>query len=250
MARRAPSKTSTSPNLGRLHLPNSRDILPTATAANSQRITHRLHQRLIARPPLVDVREAERPFPILVAPLSPQLRPCLPARRIEDLTAPKEEPASPKTEEPKHEEPAAEHPVPSIKPGKPGEPLTMSSREIAELLGARHDNVRVTVERLANRGVIELPAMQEVVNHLGQKVREYHLDKRSSLIVVAQLSPEFTARVVDRWQELEERVATYQKAISTFDEAEILRMVGGVVKAVTERQTCRVLLCYCCLWRG
>ncbi len=28
--------------------------------------------------------------------------------------------------------------------------------------------------------------------------------KRDSIIVVAQLSPEFTARLVDRWKELEE----------------------------------------------
>ncbi|QRG09274.1 Rha family transcriptional regulator [Xanthobacter dioxanivorans] len=38
-------------------------------------------------------------------------------------------------------------------------------------------------------------------------IEVYQLDKRSCLIVVAQLSPEFTARVVDRWQELEQRVA-------------------------------------------
>jgi len=31
----------------------------------------------------------------------------------------------------------------------------------------------------------------------------YRLEKRDTLVVVAQLSPEFTARVVDRWQELE-----------------------------------------------
>ena len=35
----------------------------------------------------------------------------------------------------------------------------------------------------------------------------YQLDKRSSLIVVAQLSPQFTARIVDRWQELKAQVA-------------------------------------------
>lgn len=35
----------------------------------------------------------------------------------------------------------------------------------------------------------------------------YQLDKRSSLIVVAQLSPEFTARIIDRWQELEDQVS-------------------------------------------
>ena len=31
--------------------------------------------------------------------------------------------------------------------------------------------------------------------------------KRDSIVVVAQLSPEFTARLVDRWQELEAQVA-------------------------------------------
>jgi len=34
------------------------------------------------------------------------------------------------------------------------------------------------------------------------------LGKRNSIIVVAQLSPEFTARLVDRWQELEAAQAT------------------------------------------
>lgn len=38
---------------------------------------------------------------------------------------------------------------------------------------------------------------------VGAGVYEYMLDKRSSLVVVAQLCPEFTAAVVDRWQELE-----------------------------------------------
>ena len=30
----------------------------------------------------------------------------------------------------------------------------------------------------------------------------YHVGKRDSYIIVAQLSPEFTARIVDRWQAL------------------------------------------------
>jgi len=84
---------------------------------------------------------------------------------------------------------------------------TMTSLEISELVESRHDNVKQSIERLASRGIIELPTMQEVKNHLGQAVLVYQLDKRSSLIVVAQLSPEFTARVVDRWQELEAQVA-------------------------------------------
>lgn len=108
-----------------------------------------------------------------------------------------------------------EHNRPEIKMpaimGGAGEPLTMSSREIAELVEARHDNVKVTIERLVKRGVIAQPATQDMKETGGNNrvytTQEYRLDKRSSLIVVAQLCPEFTARLVDRWQQLEEEKA-------------------------------------------
>ncbi|MEH8031847.1 Rha family transcriptional regulator [Gallibacterium anatis] len=81
--------------------------------------------------------------------------------------------------------------------------ITMSSREIAELVEARHDSVKRTVERLQDKGLIQLTPLVEVKNHLGQTVLEYQLIKRDTYVVVAQLCPEFTARLVDRWQELE-----------------------------------------------
>ncbi|MFZ4835907.1 phage antirepressor KilAC domain-containing protein [Rouxiella sp. Mn2063] len=80
---------------------------------------------------------------------------------------------------------------------------TMSSQEVADLVESRHDSVKRTIERLAEKGVIQLPPMVEVKNKLGQSVSNYQVGKRDSYIVVAQLSPEFTARLVDRWQELE-----------------------------------------------
>lgn len=117
------------------------------------------------------------------------------------------------------------------KPGGPTEP-TMSSRDIAELVGARHDNVRRTVERLAERGVIALPPLEEKPTD-GRPTLEYVFSgergKRDSIVVVAQLSPEFTARLVDRWQELERFVrasipalpATYAEALRALaDESE------------------------------
>jgi phage antirepressor YoqD-like protein len=91
--------------------------------------------------------------------------------------------------------------------------LTMTSSEIAELVDSRHDSVRRTIERLAadrdgagfpKAPIIQLPPMVEVKNHQGQTVQEYLIGKRDSYIIVAQLSPEFTARLVDRWQELEQ----------------------------------------------
>ena len=87
--------------------------------------------------------------------------------------------------------------------------LTMSSMEIAKLLESRHDKVKQSIERLAARGVITRPPMGETsfIDKLGktQWTKEYRLIKRDTYVVVAQLSPEFTARLVDRWQQLEEQ---------------------------------------------
>ena len=81
---------------------------------------------------------------------------------------------------------------------------TMTSREIAELVDSRHDSVKRTVERLAEKGVISQPPLVDGPKSANGVVEQVFLiDKRSSLIVVAQLYPEFTARIVDRWQELE-----------------------------------------------
>lgn len=86
----------------------------------------------------------------------------------------------------------------------------MTSREIAELVEKRHDNVKRTIESLVDRGVIASPQTEEKPT-AGRPVVEYVFSgekgKRDSIVVVAQLCPEFTARLVDRWQELEGLVA-------------------------------------------
>ena len=97
----------------------------------------------------------------------------------------------------------------------------MTSIEIAELVGKRHDNVKRTIETLDKGGVIVRPQIEvfEKINNLGLRrsveayVFEGEQGKRDSIIVVAQLSPEFTARLVDRWRELENaRVQLKSKA--------------------------------------
>lgn len=86
----------------------------------------------------------------------------------------------------------------------------ITSREIAELVDSRHDDVKRSIDRLVSRGVITSPPMAEKPT-AGRPVAEYVFSgeqgKRDSIIVVAQLSPEFTARLVDRWMELEARAA-------------------------------------------
>ena len=88
--------------------------------------------------------------------------------------------------------------------------MRMTSVEIADLVGSRHDSVKRTVERLAEGGVISLPPLVEVKTQRERRLEtsqayifEGEKGKRDSIVVVAQLSPQFTARLVDRWQELE-----------------------------------------------
>lgn len=85
--------------------------------------------------------------------------------------------------------------------------VTMTSREIAELVGSRHDKVKQSIERLAARAIIECPPLGNFKNSNNVTGTEYvftgEKGKRDSIIVVAQLCPEFTAALVDRWQELE-----------------------------------------------
>ena len=95
---------------------------------------------------------------------------------------------------------------------------TMSSREIAELVGKQHSNIKISAERLAEKGVIGTLATQEF-NHNGNTYTEYLLNKRDSLIVVAQNCPEFTARIIDRWQELEATVNNHVTPCVTEDPA-------------------------------
>lgn len=83
--------------------------------------------------------------------------------------------------------------------------LTMSSREIAELTGTRHDSVKRTMQSLSEKQIITFS--QSVEKGEGRPVELFHVDKRNSLVVVARVSPEFTAAVVDRWQELESKQA-------------------------------------------
>lgn len=85
--------------------------------------------------------------------------------------------------------------------------LTMTSRDIAELTEKRHDNVKRTIETLVEKSVISQPQIEggpKAANGVIEK--HYLLGKRDSYVIVAQLSPEFTARLVDRWQELEDRL--------------------------------------------
>lgn len=82
--------------------------------------------------------------------------------------------------------------------------LTMSSREITKLVNSRHSDVCKSIEMLISKGVIGGYQPKPYTHpQNGQIYYEYFLNKRDTYILVAQFSPEFTAAVIDRWQELE-----------------------------------------------
>ncbi|MCU4499244.1 Rha family transcriptional regulator [Acinetobacter radioresistens] len=84
--------------------------------------------------------------------------------------------------------------------------LTMSSRDIAELTGKEHKNVCRVIRDLISDHILDAQLEPLKFEYRGQWFDYYELSKRDSFVVVARLSPEFTAHIVDRWQELEQQL--------------------------------------------
>lgn len=122
--------------------------------------------------------------------------------------------------------------------------VVMTSIDIADLVGSRPADVKRSIERLAKSGVIQLPPLAKVENKQSVSPNKYtavyvfegERGKRDSIVVVAQLSPEFTARLVDRWQELEKAINQPVKIPQTLPEA--LRLAADLAeqKAQLENQ--------------
>lgn len=93
----------------------------------------------------------------------------------------------------------------------------MLSPEIADLVQSEPRAVNLSIERLAKRGVIQLPPMMKVENKQSVSPNRFsnvyvfsgEQGKLDSITVVAQLCPEFTAAIVKRWYELEKQVPAF-----------------------------------------
>ena len=126
--------------------------------------------------------------------------------------------------------------------------LTMSSREIASVVQSKHRDVCISIERLMKaKAISEYAATPYTHEQNKQTYHEYFISKRDSYVVVAQLSPVFTAALVDRWQELENAnkpaiPQTYaaalleagRLALENEQQAEQLRLAAPKVKIVDE----------------
>lgn len=84
---------------------------------------------------------------------------------------------------------------------------TMTSREIADLTGKRHDHVIRDIRNMLVElhGESDLPKFGGVYQGGNGESRPcFHLPKRETLILVSGYSVELRARIIDRWQELED----------------------------------------------
>ncbi len=84
-----------------------------------------------------------------------------------------------------------------------GMAATMSSREVADLVEARHNDVVATIERLFAKGLLRSSRKTRREATGGRPIDVYDLTERDTHLVVAGYSDEHRARVIDRWQELE-----------------------------------------------
>lgn len=110
---------------------------------------------------------------------------------------------------------------------------TMSSREIADLVEARHNDVVATIERLFSKSLLRSSRKTRREATGGRPIEVYDLIERDTHLVVAGYSDEHRARVIDRWQELEAKVAP--QAPADLSKLEILQMA-------LESEKARVLL--------
>nr|WP_278995875.1 phage antirepressor KilAC domain-containing protein [Plesiomonas shigelloides] len=115
--------------------------------------------------------------------------------------------------------------------------LTMSTREIAELLGCNHSDIKRSADRLAKVGAINggqpLAETPYIHQQNQQTYFEYRLCRLDSITLVAQNCPQFTAALVKRWDELESKKATVPAIPSTY--AEALLEAGRLALEVEKR---------------
>lgn len=79
---------------------------------------------------------------------------------------------------------------------------TMSSRDIAELTGKRHDNVLADIRKM----LAEIQSPEKLGDYKDSRGRTYQmllLDKEETLILVSGYSIKMRAAIIRRWQELE-----------------------------------------------
>lgn len=118
-----------------------------------------------------------------------------------------------------------------------GRPLSMSSREIADLTGKEHKHVRRDIAKmLLELGIDDRGYAQVWTDpQNGQKYEEYKLSKDLTITLIAGYRADLRFKIVRRWIELEE--GSPAKVPTTFREALLL---AAEQQEQIERQQARI----------
>lgn len=104
-------------------------------------------------------------------------------------------------------------------------PPTMSSREIAELTGKRHDHVLSDIRKMLDELVLSSPDFSgEYKDSTGRTLPCFHLPQDLTITLVSGYNITMRHRIIKRWQELE-KSATPIALPKTF--AEALRLAAA-----------------------
>lgn len=92
-------------------------------------------------------------------------------------------------------------------------PLTMSSREIAELTQKQHRHVRRDIRKMFEELEMSEQGYAQIWTdpQNGQEYEEYHLDKELTYTLVAGYNVKLRNAIIRRWMELETEAASHTK---------------------------------------
>ena len=108
--------------------------------------------------------------------------------------------------------------------------LTMSSLEIAELTGKRHDHVMADIRKMLGDLELQYPDFSgHYKDGRGRTQDCFNLPKRESLILVSGYSAVLRARIIDRWQQLENQQSEQkQQTLSVLPIEADIRGIGVI----------------------
>ncbi|XHB99347.1 Rha family transcriptional regulator [Nitratireductor sp. ac15] len=127
-----------------------------------------------------------------------------------------------------------------------GPALTMSSLEVAGLTGKKHFHVVRDIRKmLADLGQEETfhQNWMKVPSGNGRPLEVVNLPKRETLILVSGYSVQMRARIIDRWQELEQAIAiaSSSNGIVTDLAKEVRGAIGGITKGIVHKELTEVI---------
>ena len=102
--------------------------------------------------------------------------------------------------------------------------LSMTSREIAELTGKSHSHVLRDIDNLINTlepGLVSGYKSTTYVSADGRTLRQFEMDRDSTICLISGYDPNSRMRIIKRWQELESAVINTNVSVSSFTPHEI-----------------------------